>query len=96
MSTRIYQRDGATRTRIDVIHKSDGSVTVSGYDWGSGPESYVGRDELDYELTIPAHAVPAAITALLRAVLAPSETPITTLRAALDADRVEHRFHILP
>ncbi len=96
MSTQIYQRDGTTKTRIDVIHNADGSVTVSGYDWGAAPEAAFGRDELDYELRIPAHAVPAAVTALLRAVLAPSETPMTTLRAALEADQVDHKFQILP
>jgi hypothetical protein len=51
---------------------------------------------LNYDLRIPANAVPGAITALLRALLATTGTPMTTLRAAFEADRVEHNFRILP
>ena len=96
MTTQIYEQDGPTKSRIDVSHNADGSVTVTGCDWGAGPESFYGRDELNYDLRIPANAVPGAITALLRALLATTGTPMTTLRAAFEADQVEHDFRILP
>lgn len=96
MTTRIYERDGATKTRIDVTHNADGSVTISGYDWGEAPSKAYGRDELDYELRIPPHAVRGAVTALLRALLANSETPMTTLRAVLEGEQVDHKFQTLP
>ena len=96
MTAQIYEYNGPTKSRIDVTHNADGSVTVTGCDWGAGPESFYGTDELNYDLRIPANAVPGAVTALLRALLATSGTPMTTLRAALDSDQVEHTFRILP
>lgn len=96
MTTRIYQRNGSTRIRLDAVRNPDGSFTLSGYDLGAAPLKTYGRDELDYELEIPSNAMPAAFIAILQALLATSETPITTLRAALDSNNVAHTFRVLP
>ena len=96
MTTRIFQRDGSTRIRLDAVRNADGSFTISGYDAGAAPLETYGRDELEYELKIPSRAMPAAFIAILQALLATSETPITTLRNALEAGKADYTFRVLP
>lgn len=94
--TRVFEERGATTVLLDAIQRADGGFTLSGYDLGDGPREAYGRDDLEYELTVGREAMPAAFVALLRAVLAGSGTPVTALRACLEADRVPHKFRIVP
>lgn len=96
MKQQIYRRDGATKVTLEAVQNSDGSLTISGCDLGQAPLKAYGESELEYDLTIPASSVPKVMAALLRVVLAPSETPITTLRQILDTERIPHRFRVLP
>jgi hypothetical protein len=94
--TRIYERRGATSVQLDALQNADGSLTISGYDCGEAPMEAFGREDLEYELTIPADEMAKAVVALLRALLAPSGTPITTLRQCLEAGTVGHDFRHIP
>lgn len=96
ISTRIYQRDGATKIQLDAIHNPDGSLTISGYDLGDAPMQSYGREDLEYELTIPAKEVPRLLAALLQAFLTNTEMPVTTLRTLLDQNQITHRFRCVP
>jgi hypothetical protein len=95
-TTRIYEEKGATTVWLDAIRRADGSLTIAGFDCGEAPMEAYGREDLEYELTIPAAEMPKVLTALLKALLAPSGTPITTLRACLDAGQVRHTFRFIP
>jgi len=95
-TTRIYEQRGATTVLLDAVRKADGSLTIAGFDCGAAPMESYGREDLEYELTIPAAEVPGMVTALLKAFLAQTGTPITALRSCLEAGGVRHSFRIIP
>ncbi len=94
--TRVYERRGATTVQLDAVQRPDGSLAIEGFDCGAAPMETYGREDLEYELLIPASEVQKAVCALLRAYLASTGTPITALRECLQTAKVKHKFRVIP
>ncbi len=92
----LTRHDGPTKVWLDAVLHDDGSFTLAGYDLGQAPQEAYGREDLEYELTIPAASVPATLAAVLGALLANETTPVTALRRILDNASIPHRFRFIP